>query len=213
MIVVFLGPPGAGKGTQAKLLSQRLGFLHLSTGDILREAVKKQTPLGIKAKEYMDRGELVPDNLIIALIEEYLPKEGGVILDGFPRTIAQAEALENMLSAKGKKVSKVLLFDSPDEVIIDRLSGRRVCSNCGAVYHIKYNPPKKEGVCDLCGGSLVQREDDKEEVIKNRLEVYKRQTQPLIDFYKKKGIIYRLDATKSVEELFAEVEGIIKDGG
>lgn len=213
MIVVFLGPPGAGKGTQAKLLSQRLGFLHLSTGDILREAVKKQTPLGIKAKEYMDRGELVPDNLIIALIEEYLPKEGGVILDGFPRTIAQAEALENTLSAKGKKVSKVLLFDSPDEVIIDRLSGRRVCSNCGAVYHIKYNPPKKEGVCDLCGGSLVQREDDKEEVIKNRLEVYKRQTQPLIDFYKKKGIIYRLDATKSVEELFAEVEGIIKDGG
>ncbi|WP_029551204.1 adenylate kinase [Thermocrinis jamiesonii] len=213
MIVVFLGPPGAGKGTQAKLLSQRLGFLHLSTGDILREAVKKQTPLGIKAKEYMDRGELVPDNLIIALIEEYLPKEGGVILDGFPRTIAQAEALENMLSAKSKKVSKVLLFDSPDEVIIDRLSGRRVCSNCGAVYHIKYNPPKKEGVCDLCGGSLVQREDDKEEVIKNRLEVYKRQTQPLIDFYKKKGIIYRLDATKSVEELFAEVEGIIKDGG
>jgi len=213
VIVVFLGPPGAGKGTQAKLLSQRLGFLHLSTGDILREAVKKQTPLGIKAKEYMDRGELVPDNLIIALIEEYLPKEGGVILDGFPRTIAQAEALENMLSAKGKKVSKVLLFDSPDEVIIDRLSGRRVCSNCGAVYHIKYNPPKKEGVCDLCGGSLVQREDDKEEVIKNRLEVYKRQTQPLIDFYKKKGIIYRLDATKSVEELFAEVEGIIKDGG
>jgi len=213
VIVVFLGPPGAGKGTQAKLLSQRLGFLHLSTGDILREAVKKQTPLGIKAKEYMDRGELVPDNLIIALIEEYLPKEGGVILDGFPRTIAQAEALENMLSAKSKKVSKVLLFDSPDEVIIDRLSGRRVCSNCGAVYHIKYNPPKKEGVCDLCGGSLVQREDDKEEVIKNRLEVYKRQTQPLIDFYKKKGIIYRLDATKSVEELFAEVEGIIKDGG
>jgi len=213
VIVVFLGPPGAGKGTQAKLLSQRLGFLHLSTGDILREAVKKQTPLGIKAKEYMDRGELVPDNLIIALIEEYLPKEGGVILDGFPRTIAQAEALENMLSAKSKKVSKVLLFDSPDEVIIDRLSGRRVCSNCGAVYHIKYNPPKKEGVCDLCSGSLVQREDDKEEVIKNRLEVYKRQTQPLIDFYKKKGIIYRLDATKSVEELFAEVEGIIKDGG
>jgi len=213
VIVVFLGPPGAGKGTQAKLLSQRLGFLHLSTGDILREAVKKQTPLGIKAKEYMDRGELVPDNLIIALIEEYLPKEGGVVLDGFPRTIAQAEALENTLSAKGKKVSKVLLFDSPDEVIIDRLSGRRVCSNCGAVYHIKYNPPKKEGVCDLCGGSLVQREDDKEEVIKNRLEVYKRQTQPLIDFYKKKGIIYRLDATKSVEELFAEVEGIIKDGG
>lgn len=213
MILVFIGPPGAGKGTQAKLLSQRMGFLHLSTGDILREAVKKQTPLGIKAKEYMDRGELVPDSLIIALIEENLPEQGGVILDGFPRTLAQAEALDNMLNAKGKELSKVLVFETPDEVLIDRLSGRRVCSNCGAVYHIKYNPPKKEGVCDLCGGNLVQREDDKESVVRNRLEVYKRQTQPLIDFYKKKSIIYKLDAMKGVEDLFSEIEGIIKDGG
>lgn len=213
MILVFIGPPGAGKGTQAKLLSQRMGFLHLSTGDILREAVKKQTPLGIKAKEYMDRGELVPDSLIIALIEENLPEEGGVILDGFPRTLAQAEALDNMLNAKGKELSKVLVFETPDEVLIDRLSGRRVCSNCGAVYHIKYNPPKKEGVCDLCGGNLVQREDDKESVVRNRLEVYRRQTQPLIDFYKKKSIIYKLDAMKGVEDLFSEIEGIIKDGG
>jgi len=213
VILVFIGPPGAGKGTQAKLLSQRMGFLHLSTGDILREAVKKQTPLGIKAKEYMDRGELVPDSLIIALIEENLPEQGGVILDGFPRTLAQAEALDNMLNAKGKELSKVLVFETPDEVLIDRLSGRRVCSNCGAVYHIKYNPPKKEGVCDLCGGNLVQREDDKESVVRNRLEVYKRQTQPLIDFYKKKSIIYKLDAMKGVEDLFSEIEGIIKDGG
>jgi len=213
VILVFIGPPGAGKGTQAKLLSQRMGFLHLSTGDILREAVKKQTPLGIKAKEYMDRGELVPDSLIIALIEENLPEEGGVILDGFPRTLAQAEALDNMLNAKGKELSKVLVFETPDEVLIDRLSGRRVCSNCGAVYHVKYNPPKKEGVCDLCGGNLVQREDDKESVVRNRLEVYRRQTQPLIDFYKKKSIIYKLDAMKGVEDLFSEIEGIIKDGG
>jgi len=213
VILVFIGPPGAGKGTQAKLLSQRMGFLHLSTGDILREAVKKQTPLGINAKEYMDRGELVPDSLIIALIEEHLPEEGGVILDGFPRTLAQAEALDNMLNAKGKKLSKVLVFEIPDEVLIDRLSGRRVCSNCGAVYHIKYNPPRRDGICDLCGGTLVQREDDKESVVRNRLEVYRRQTQPLIDFYKKKGIIYNLDATKGVEELFSEIEGIIKDGG
>lgn len=213
MILVFIGPPGAGKGTQAKLLSQRMGFLHLSTGDILREAVKKQTPLGINAKEYMDRGELVPDSLIIALIEEHLPEEGGVILDGFPRTLAQAEALDNMLNAKGKKLSKVLVFEIPDEVLIDRLSGRRVCSNCGAVYHIKYNPPRRDGICDLCGGTLVQREDDKESVVRNRLEVYRRQTQPLIDFYKKKGIIYNLDATKGVEELFSKIEGIIKDGG
>lgn len=212
MILVFLGPPGAGKGTQAKLLSQRMGFLHLSTGDLLREAVKNQTPLGKKAKEYMDRGELVPDELIVQLIEETMPKDGNVILDGFPRTVNQALALEEMLKGKGEKISKVLFFDVPDEVIIDRLSGRRVCSKCGAVYHVKYNPPKVEGACDLCGGSLVQRDDDREEVVKKRLEVYRKQTQPLIEFYQDRGIIYRLDAEKGVEELFEEVKGLVRDG-
>jgi adenylate kinase len=212
MILVFLGPPGAGKGTQAKLLSQRMGFLHLSTGDLLREAVKNQTPLGKKAKEYMDRGELVPDELIVQLIEETMPKDGNVILDGFPRTVNQALALEEMLKVKGEKISKVLFFDVPDEVIIDRLSGRSVCSKCGAVYHVKYNPPKIEGVCDLCGGSLVQRDDDREEVVKKRLEVYRKQTQPLIEFYQDRGIIYRLDAGKGVEELFEEVKGLVRDG-
>lgn len=212
MILVFLGPPGAGKGTQAKLLSQRMGFLHLSTGDLLREAVKNQTPLGKKAKEYMDRGELVPDELIVQLIEETMPKDGNVILDGFPRTVNQALALEEMLKDKGEKISKVLFFDVPDEVIIDRLSGRRVCSKCGAVYHVKYNPPKVEGVCDLCGGTLVQRDDDKEEVVRRRLEVYRKQTQPLIEFYQEKGIIYKLDAGKGVEELFEEVKGLVRDG-
>ncbi|MCI4458531.1 MAG: adenylate kinase [Thermocrinis sp.] len=212
MILVFLGPPGAGKGTQAKLLSQRMGFLHLSTGDLLREAVKNQTPLGKKAKEYMDRGELVPDELIVQLIEETMPKDGNVILDGFPRTVNQALALEEMLRAKGEKISKVLFFDVPDEVIIDRLSGRRVCSKCGAVYHVKYYPPKVEGVCDLCGGTLVQRDDDKEEVVRKRLEVYRKQTQPLIEFYQERGIIYKLDAGKGVEELFEEVKGLVRDG-
>ena len=212
MILVFLGPPGAGKGTQAKLLSQRMGFLHLSTGDLLREAVKNQTPLGKKAKEYMDRGELVPDELIVQLIEKTMPKDGNVILDGFPRTVNQALALEEMLKGKGEKISKVLFFDVPDEVIIDRLSGRRVCSKCGAVYHMKYNPPKIEGVCDLCGGTLVQRDDDKEEVVKKRLEVYRKQTQPLIEFYQDRGIIYKLDAGKAVEELFEEVKGLVRDG-
>jgi adenylate kinase len=212
VILVFLGPPGAGKGTQAKLLSQRMGFLHLSTGDLLREAVKNQTPLGKKAKEYMDRGELVPDELIVQLIEETMPKDGNVILDGFPRTVNQALALEEMLKGKGEKISKVLFFDVPDEVIIDRLSGRRVCSKCGAVYHVKYNQPKIEGVCDLCGGSLVQRDDDKEDVVKKRLEVYRKQTQPLIEFYQDRGIIYRLDAEKGVEELFEEVKGLVRDG-
>jgi adenylate kinase len=212
VILVFLGPPGAGKGTQAKLLSQRMGFLHLSTGDLLREAVKNQTPLGKKAKEYMDRGELVPDELIVQLIEETMPKDGTVILDGFPRTVNQALALEEMLRVKGEKISKVLFFDVPDEVIIDRLSGRRVCSKCGAVYHVKYNPPKVEGVCDLCGGTLVQRDDDREEVVRKRLEVYRRQTQPLIEFYQERGIIYKLDAGKGVEELFEEVKGLVRDG-
>lgn len=212
MILVFLGPPGAGKGTQAKLLSQRMGFLHLSTGDLLREAVKNQTPLGKKAKEYMDRGELVPDELIVQLIEETMPKDGNVILDGFPRTVNQALALEEMLKVKGEKISKVLFFDVPDEVIIDRLSGRRVCSKCGAVYHVKYNPSKVEGVCDLCGGTLVQRDDDKEEVVRKRLEVYRKQTQPLVEFYQERGIIYKLDAGKGVEELFEEVKGLVRDG-
>jgi Adenylate kinase (EC 2.7.4.3) len=212
VILVFLGPPGAGKGTQAKLLSKRMGFLHLSTGDLLREAVKNQTPLGKKAKEYMDRGELVPDELIVQLIEETMPKDGNVVLDGFPRTVNQALALEEMLKGKGEKISKVLFFDVPDEVIIDRLSGRRVCSKCGAVYHVKYNPSNVEGVCDLCGGSLVQRDDDKEEVVKKRLEVYRKQTQPLIEFYQDRGIIYKLDAEKGVEELFGEVKGLVRDG-
>jgi Adenylate kinase (EC 2.7.4.3) len=212
VILVFLGPPGAGKGTQAKLLSQRMGFLHLSTGDLLREAVKNQTPLGKKAKEYMDKGELVPDELIVQLIEETMPKDGNVILDGFPRTVNQALALEEMLRVKGEKISKVLFFDVPDDVIIDRLSGRRVCSKCGAVYHVKYNPPKVEGVCDLCGGSLVQRDDDREEVVRKRLEVYRKQTQPLIEFYQERGIIYKLDAGKGVEELFEEVKGLVRDG-
>jgi adenylate kinase len=212
VILVFLGPPGAGKGTQAKLLSQRMGFLHVATGDLLREAVKNQTPLGKKAKEYMDRGELVPDELIVQLIEETMPKDGNVILDGFPRTVNQALALEDMLRVKGEKISKVLFFDVPDEVIIDRLSGRRVCSKCGAVYHVKYNPPKVEGVCDLCGGTLVQRDDDKEEVVRKRLEVYRRQTQPLVEFYQERGIIYKLDAGKGVEELFEEVKGLVRDG-
>jgi adenylate kinase len=189
-----------------------MGFLHLSTGDLLREAVKNQTPLGKKAKEYMDRGELVPDELIVQLIEETMPKDGNVILDGFPRTVNQALALEEMLKDKGEKISKVLFFDVPDEVIIDRLSGRRVCSKCGAVYHVKYNPPKVEGVCDLCGGTLVQRDDDKEEVVRKRLEVYRKQTEPLIEFYQERGIIYKLDAGKGVEELFEEVKGLVRDG-
>ncbi len=210
MNLVFLGPPGAGKGTQAKRLAQELSLKHISTGDILREAVKNETPLGKKAKEYMDRGELVPDDLIIALIEEVMPEGGGVIFDGFPRTIAQAEALDEMLSRKGMEVDKVILFDVDDDVVVERLSGRRVCSKCGTVYHIKYNPPKNDEVCDVCGTKLVQRDDDKEEVVRNRLEVYRKQTAPLIEYYEGKGILIRLDASRDIEEVYQELLRALK---
>ncbi len=207
--LVFLGPPGAGKGTQAKRLAKDLGLVHISTGDILRDAVKNQTPLGKKAKEFMDRGELVPDDLIIALIEEVMPPEGGVIFDGFPRTIAQAEALDEMLDRKGLKLDAVILFDVPDEVVVERLSGRRVCPSCGAVYHIKFNPPKEDEVCDRCGTKLVQREDDREEVVRNRLEVYRKQTAPLIEYYERKGILIRLDASKDIDEVYQELRKVV----
>ena len=207
--LVFLGPPGAGKGTQAKRLAKDIGLVHISTGDILREAVKNQTPLGRKAKEFMDKGELVPDDLIIALIEEVMPPEGGVIFDGFPRTIAQAKALDEMLSRKGMKLDAVILFDVPDEVVVERLSGRRVCPSCGAVYHIKFNPPKEDEICDRCGTKLVQREDDREEVVRNRLEVYRKQTAPLVEYYEGKGILIRLDASRDIEEVYRELRKVV----
>lgn len=212
MIVVFLGPPGSGKGTQAKKLSQELGLMHISTGDLLREAVKNQTPLGLKAKEYMDRGELVPDNLMIALIEEVMPKEGGFILDGFPRTVPQALALEEMLRSYKRDVDKVFLFDLSEEVVVERLSGRLTCPQCGAVYHRKYNPPKQEGVCDLCGGKLIQREDDKEEVVRRRYRVYKEQTSPLVEFYQKRNKLIRLDASQNIQEVNKRLLEVLRDG-
>ncbi|MFN3976146.1 MAG: adenylate kinase [Aquificaceae bacterium] len=212
MIVVFLGPPGSGKGTQAKRLSQEMGMLHISTGDLLREAVKRGTPIGKRAKEYMDRGELVPDEVVISLIEEVMPKDGGFILDGFPRTVPQAVALEEMLKKYGRDINKVVLFEISEEAVVDRLSGRLTCSVCGAVYHIRYNPPKEEGICDLCGGKLIQREDDKEEVVRKRFKVYKEQTQPLVEFYQKRHKLISLDATKDVEEVHSRLLEVLKDG-
>ena len=205
MILVFLGPPGAGKGTQAQRLAKEKGFVHISTGDLLREAVQKGTPLGKKAKEYMDRGELVSDDLIIALIEEVFPEHGNVIFDGFPRTIKQAEALDEMLQKKGMKVDHVLLFELSDEEIIERLSGRRIDPKTGKVYHIKYNPPPP-------GVEVIQRDDDKPEVIKNRLKVYREQTAPLIEYYEKKGILRKIDASKPVEEVYKQILEVIGNG-
>lgn len=209
MNLVFLGPPGAGKGTQARRLSEELGYIHLSTGDILRNAVKRGTPLGKKAKEYMDRGELVPDNLIVALIEEVMPEEGGVIFDGFPRTVPQAEALDRMLERRGKKVDLALLFDLPDDTVVERLSGRRTCPECGAVYHVKFSPPQKNEVCDRCGSKLIQREDDREDVVRERLRVYRDQTSPLVDYYRGKGILITLDASKPIAEVYSQVKRVI----
>lgn len=213
MILVFLGPPGSGKGTQAKILSKEMGLSHISTGDLLREAVKNNTPLGQKAKEYMERGELVPDHIIISLIEEVMPKEGGFILDGFPRTIPQAVALEDMLKKHGKELDKVILFEISEDDVVDRISGRLTCSQCGALYHVKYKPPKEDLKCDVCGGKLIQREDDKEEVVRKRFKVYQEQTQPLVDFYKERNKLIGLDATQSVEEISKKIIEALKNGG
>ena len=202
--LIFLGPPGAGKGTQAERLVEEKGFVQLSTGDILREAVKKGTELGKKAKEYMDAGKLVPDDLIIGIIEEKLKELEGkdIILDGFPRTIPQAEALEKMLPHVGRKLDAVILFDVPDEVVIERISGRRIDPKTGKVYHIKYNPPP-EGV------EVIQRDDDKEEVVRNRLKVYHKQTAPLIEFYKKENLLKVIDATQPPEEVYKKLLSVI----
>ncbi|MFN3813188.1 MAG: adenylate kinase [Aquificaceae bacterium] len=212
MILVFLGPPGAGKGTQAKLLSQDLKLKHISTGDLLRESVRERTPLGLKAKGYMDRGELVPDDLIIAMIEEVMPEDGGAILDGFPRTIKQAQALQDMLNKHGKHLCKVFFFDLDDNTIVNRLSGRRVCPNCGTLYHTDFKPPKKDEVCDLCGTRLIQREDDKEEVVRKRLDVYRRQTAEVIDFYNKGNKLIHLDAGQDIKKVYQELRKALKDG-
>ena len=202
--LIFLGPPGAGKGTQAERLVKEKGFIQLSTGDILREAVKNKTPLGLKAKEYMDKGELVPDDLIIGIIKDKLEqlKDKDIILDGFPRTIPQAEALDKILKEVGRNLDAVILFKIQDELVIERLSGRRVDPKTGKIYHIKYNPPP-EGV------EVIQRDDDKEEVIKHRLEVYHKQTEPLVEFYKKQNKLVEVDASKSPDEVYNQILNVL----
>jgi adenylate kinase len=208
MNVIFLGPPGSGKGTQAKMLSERLGMLHLSTGDILREAVKEGTPLGREAKRYMDEGKLVPDEVVIGIVKEWLLSKGverGVIFDGFPRTVAQAEALDRMMKELGGKIDWVIDIEVSEAEVLKRLSGRRTCRNCGAMYHLTFNPPKVDEKCDRCGGELYQRDDDKEETIKSRLKVYREQTEPLKDYYKRLGIMKSIPGEGEIEEIQREI--------
>ncbi|RLF14329.1 MAG: adenylate kinase [Thermoprotei archaeon] len=209
--LVFLGPPGVGKGTYAKELSKRYNIPHISTGDIFREEIRKGTELGKKVKSYVERGELVPDEIVIEVVRKRLSQDDckrGFILDGFPRTINQAIALDSIV-----KVDLVFNFVAPKSVIIERLSGRRICQKCGAIYHIKFNPPKRPGICDKCGGPLYQREDDKPEVIEERLRVYEKQTAPIVDYYRKKGILVEVDASRNMEEVIKDCEQILKAKG
>jgi adenylate kinase len=208
MNIIMLGPPGAGKGTQAKMLVEKLGIPQISTGDMLRAAVKEGTPMGLKAKEYMDGGKLVPDEVVIGIVKDRLGADDcakGFILDGFPRTIPQAEALDKVLAEMGKKIEYVVNVAVPESELLDRLTGRRTCKKCGAMYHIKFNPPKQDGVCDKCGGELYQRDDDKEETILNRLKVYNDQTAPLIEYYKKQGVLVDIDGSKEIKQIFEDI--------
>ncbi len=199
MDVVLLGPPGAGKGTQAVGMSTRFHLKHISTGDLLRVAVKEGTALGKEAESFMKQGALVPDELILKLIQEALPEDQGVLFDGFPRNVLQAKALREVLEAKHRTLSAVINLSLADEDVIQRLCGRRQCANCGAIYHVDHNPTEKEGVCDKCGGEVYQRADDQESTIKNRIAVYHEQTKPLVEFYTNENLIESVDAGKAPE--------------
>lgn len=212
MKIIMLGAPGAGKGTQAKRIAEAYGIPHISTGDIFRANIKEGTELGKKAKTYMDQGLLVPDELVVDLVVDRVGKddaEKGYVLDGFPRTIPQAEALDGALAKLNENVDFAIDVDVPDENIVNRMGGRRACVSCGATYHLEYAPTKKEGICDSCGSELILRDDDKPETVKKRLDVYHEQTQPLIDYYTKKGILKRVDGTKNMEDVFSDIKAIL----
>ena len=212
MKVIMLGAPGAGKGIQAVRVASAFQIPHISTGDIFRANIKGGTELGKKAKTYMDAGQLVPDELVCDLVVDRIQKEdckNGYVLDGFPRTIPQAEALDKAVAAIGEKVDFAVNIDVPDEAIITRMSGRRACTTCGATYHIRYNPPKVENVCDNCGSELVLREDDKPETVKTRLGVYHEQTQPLIDYYDANKILVTVDGTQDMDKVFSDIKNLL----
>ncbi len=212
MKIIMLGAPGAGKGTQAKMIADRYSIPHISTGDIFRANIKNGTELGKKAKEYMDQGLLVPDELVCDLVVDRVQQDdcaNGYVLDGFPRTIPQAESLDAALAALGTGVEYAINVDVPDENIVRRMSGRRACVTCGATYHLEHIPPKQEGICDRCGAALILRDDDKPETVTKRLDVYHTQTQPLIDYYTAKKVLVDVDGTKHMDEVFADIVNIL----
>ncbi len=212
MKIIMLGAPGAGKGTQAMRIAEKYGIPHVSTGDILRANVKGDTPLGQKAKVFMNQGLLVPDDLVIDMLMDRIGQEdckNGYVLDGFPRTIPQAESLDAALGKAGEKIDLAIDVDVPDDHIITRMGGRRACLGCGATYHIQFHPPKKEGICDVCAEKLILRDDDKAETVQKRLDVYHEQTQPLIDYYKKAGILKTVDGTMQMDSVFEAIVQIL----
>lgn len=213
MKLLIMGPPGAGKGTQAEVLVKELKITHISTGDMFRAAIKEGTEMGKKAKEYMDEGKLVPDEVVVGMVKERLSQPdcaNGFLLDGFPRTVAQAESLDATLSSLDIKLDGVINIEVAREKLMDRLTGRRVCKGCGASYHVIFNPPQKEGVCNSCGGELYQRSDDNEETVGNRLNVYEAQTQPLIDYYNKQGLILNIDGDQEINKVLNDIMTALK---
>jgi len=212
MNLVLMGLPGAGKGTQAEKIVDQYGIPHISTGDMFRAAIKEGTELGKKAKAFMDEGALVPDEVTIGIVRERLSKDDcnkGFLLDGFPRTVPQAEALENMLEGLNKKIDYVINIDVDKEILMERLTGRRICKECGATYHLVFNPPANEGKCDRCGGELYQRADDNAETVQNRLEVNLKQSKPLLDFYNDKGYLQNINGQRDISEVFRDIEKLL----
>ncbi|GIM46139.1 adenylate kinase [Collibacillus ludicampi] len=213
MLIIFMGPPGAGKGTQAERIVSEFGIPHISTGDMFRAAIKEGTPLGLQAKSYMDQGKLVPDEVTIGIVRERLSKpdtKHGALMDGFPRTVAQAEALDRMVEELGMKIDHAINLEVDRDLLLARLTGRRVCKSCGSTYHVEFNPPAKDGICDKCAGELYQRADDTAETVATRLDVYFEQTAPLLEYYNAKGVLRSVNGEAGIDEVYREISGILR---